>query len=130
MRAVRSASPNAPHILGASAAWPGPVARLGCHRRTSDMGELLFELLSEEIPARMQRRAIEDLTALIRRKLDLAQIPAERFDSYATPRRLTVIVDGIPQHQPERREERRGPRVGASPAALDGFLRATGLASI
>jgi glycyl-tRNA synthetase beta chain len=94
------------------------------------VGELLFELLSEEIPARMQRRAIEDLTALIRRKLDLAQIPGERFDSYATPRRLTVIVDGIPQHQPERREERRGPRVGAPPAALDGFLRATGLASI
>jgi glycyl-tRNA synthetase beta chain len=94
------------------------------------MGELLLELLSEEIPARMQRRAIEDLTARICRKLELAQIPAERFDSYVTPRRLTVIAAGIPRHQPERSEERRGPRVGAPPAALDGFLRASGLHSI
>jgi glycyl-tRNA synthetase beta chain len=94
------------------------------------MGELLLELLSEEIPARMQWRAIEDLTALIRGKLELAKIPAERLGSYVTPRRLSVIADGIPQHQPERSEERRGPRVGASPAALDGFLRAAGLASI
>src|SRR5215469_5848497 len=130
MRAVRSASPNAPPILGASEAWPAPVARPGCHRRTSKMGELLLELLSEEVPARMQRRAIEDLTALIRRKLELAQIPAERLDSCVTPRRLSVIADGIPQHQPERSEDRRGPRVGAPPAALEGFLRATGLASI
>ena len=54
------------------------------------MGELLLELLSEEIPARMQRRAIEDLTALIRRALDGAQIPAEKLDGYVTPRRLTA----------------------------------------
>ena len=94
------------------------------------MGELLLELLSEEIPARMQRRAIEDLTTLIRGKLELAQIPAERLGSCVTPRRLSVIADGIPQHQPERSEERRGPRVGAPQAALDGFLRASGLASI
>jgi glycyl-tRNA synthetase beta chain len=94
------------------------------------MGELLLELLSEEIPARMQQRAIEDLTALIRNKLTAAQIPADRLDGYVTPRRLTVIGDGIPERQPQRREERRGPRVGAPRAALDGFLRDSGLDSI
>jgi glycyl-tRNA synthetase beta chain len=94
------------------------------------MGELLLELLSEEIPARMQRRAAEDLTAIIRRKLAAAQIAAEKLDRYATPRRLTVIGDGIPERQPEHIEERRGPRVGAPQTALDGFLRAAGLDSI
>jgi glycyl-tRNA synthetase beta chain len=94
------------------------------------MGELLLELLSEEIPARMQRRAVEDLTGLVRGKLAAAQIPAERLDCYVTPRRLTVIGYGIPGRQPEHCEERRGPRVGAPQVALDGFLRAAGLASV
>ena len=94
------------------------------------MGELLLELLSEEIPARMQQRAVEDLTGLIRRKLELAHIPAKTLDGYVTPRRLTIIGDGIPQRQPELREERRGPRIDAPQAALDGFLRAAGFASI
>jgi len=94
------------------------------------MGELLLELLSEEIPARMQRRAIDDLTALVRDKLAAAEIPAAEVRGYVTPRRLTVIADGIPERQPDRSEERRGPRVGAPPQALDGFLRAAGLASI
>jgi glycyl-tRNA synthetase beta chain len=94
------------------------------------MGELLLELLSEEIPARMQRRAIDDLVALVRDKLAAAEIPAQRLRGYVTPRRLTIIADGIPGHQPDRSEERRGPRVGAPQPALDGFLRAAGLASI
>jgi glycyl-tRNA synthetase beta chain len=94
------------------------------------MGELLLELLSEEIPARMQRRAIEELGALIRDKLAAAEIPAANLHGYVTPRRLVVIADGIPERQPDRSEERRGPRVGAPQQALDGFLRATGLASI
>jgi glycyl-tRNA synthetase beta chain len=94
------------------------------------MGELLLELLSEEIPARMQRRAVEDLTALIRRKLAVAQIPVKKLDGYVTPRRLTVIGDGIPERQPEYLEERRGPRLGAPQAALDGFLRGAGFDSI
>jgi glycyl-tRNA synthetase beta chain len=94
------------------------------------MGELLLELLSEEIPARMQRRAAEDLVGLIRRKLIDAQIPAGKLDCYVTPRRLAVIGDGISRYQPERCEERRGPRVGAPQAALDGFLRASGFGSI
>jgi glycyl-tRNA synthetase beta chain len=93
-------------------------------------GELLLELLSEEIPARMQRRAIDDLTGLIRDKLTAAEIPAAEMRGHVTPRRLTVIADGIPERQPDRSEERRGPRVGAPQQALDGFLRAAGLSSI
>ena len=93
-------------------------------------GELLLELLSEEIPARMQRRAIDDLVGLIRDKLSAAEIPATSLHGYVTPRRLTVIAGGIPERQPDRSEERRGPRVGAPQPALDGFLRATGLAAI
>ena len=93
-------------------------------------GELLLELLSEEIPARMQRRAIDDLTGLIRDKLAAAEIPAAEVRGTVTPRRLTVIATGIPERQPDRSEERRGPRVGAPQQALDGFLRAAGLASI
>ena len=93
-------------------------------------GELLLELLTEEIPARMQRRAIEDLTGLIRDKLTAAEIPAAELRGTVTPRRLTVIAGGIPERQPDRSEERRGPRVGAPQQALDGFLRAAGLSSI
>jgi glycyl-tRNA synthetase beta chain len=92
--------------------------------------ELLLELLSEEIPARMQRRAIEDLTALLRDKLAGAGLPAVELKGHVTPRRLAVIADGIPARQPDRSEERRGPRVGAPQQALDGFLRAAGLTSI
>src|SRR5216684_9101481 len=94
------------------------------------MGELLLELLSEEIPARMQRRAIEDLARLVRDKLAEAEIPAASVERYVTPRRLTIIADGIAGQQPDRSEERRGPRVGAPQQALDGFLRAAGVASI
>src|SRR5438105_6998145 len=78
----------------------------------------------------MQRRAIEDLTALVRDKLAAAEIPAATLSGYVTPRRLTVIADGIPARQPDRSEERRGPRVGAPPQAVAGFLRAAGLTSI
>src|SRR5829696_2376030 len=90
-------------------------------------GELLLELLSEEIPARMQLRAIEDLAALLRDKLAAAEIPAGNIRFYVTPRRLTVIADGLPERQPDRSEERRGPRLGAPQQAIDGFLRAAGL---
>ena len=94
------------------------------------MADFLLELLSEEIPARMQRRAIDDLTALVRDKLAAAEIPAATLSGYVTPRRMTLIAGGIPERQPDRSEERRGPRVGAPPAALEGFLRGAGLASI
>lgn len=94
------------------------------------MSELLLELLSEEIPARMQPRAIEGLTGLLHDKLAAAQIPAESIRGYVTPRRLTVIAEGIPAAQPDRTEERRGPRVGAPRPAIDGFLRSAGLAAV
>jgi glycyl-tRNA synthetase beta chain len=93
-------------------------------------GELLLELLSEEIPARMQRRAIEDLTELLRHKLAAAEIAPANLRGYVTPRRLVVIAEGVPRTQPDRTEERRGPRVGAPQPAIDGFLRSAGLASI
>jgi glycyl-tRNA synthetase beta chain len=94
------------------------------------VSELLLELLSEEIPARMQRRAIEDLVALVYDKLSLAKIRAQRADFYVTPRRLTVIAHGIPARQPDRSEERRGPRVGAPRTAIEGFLRSADIGSI
>jgi glycyl-tRNA synthetase beta chain len=93
-------------------------------------GELLLELLSEEIPARMQRRAIDDLIALVRDKLSAADIPAANVAGYVTPRRLVVAADGIPTRQPDRTEERRGPRVGAPQQAIEGFLRAAGVGSL
>jgi glycyl-tRNA synthetase beta chain len=93
-------------------------------------GELLVELLSEEIPAGMQARAISELTQLFRDKLRGAEIPAERVRGYATPRRLAVVAEGIPSTQPDRTEERRGPRIGAPTAAIDGFLRSAGIASV
>jgi glycyl-tRNA synthetase beta chain len=96
--------------------------------RSSDVPELLLELLSEEIPARMQHRGITDLTGLLRDKLVAAEIPATSLRSYVTPRRLAIIADGIPGVQPDRTEERRGPRVGAPQPAIDGFLRSAGLA--
>jgi glycyl-tRNA synthetase beta chain len=94
------------------------------------MGELLLELLSEEIPARMQRRAIADLSGLVRGRLAAAQIPAASLEGHVTPRRLAVIADGIPLAQPDLCEERRGPRVDAPAAAIDGFLRSTGIGAI
>jgi glycyl-tRNA synthetase beta chain len=93
-------------------------------------GELLLEVLSEEIPAGMQRRAITELTGLLRDKLAAAEIPAAEVRGYVTPRRLTVIAEGIPAGQPDRSEERRGPRVGAPAPAIEGFLRSAGIASI
>jgi glycyl-tRNA synthetase beta chain len=90
----------------------------------------LLELLSEEIPAQMQPRAIAELTGLLRDKLTAAEIPALSLRGYVTPRRLTVIAEGIPATQPNRTEERRGPRVGAPAPAVDGFLRSAGMSSI
>src|SRR6266436_1842797 len=108
----------------------GRAVASGMDEPNTARGELLLELLSEEIPARMQRRAIEDLTALVRDKLAAAEIPAATLTGYVTPRRLTLIAQGIPERQPDRSEERRGPRFGAPQAALDGFLRSAGLSSV
>jgi glycyl-tRNA synthetase beta chain len=78
----------------------------------------------------MQRRAIAELTELLRAKLTAAEIPAAKMRGYVTPRRLTIIAEGIPAGQPDRSEERRGPRVGAPAPAIEGFLRSAGLGSI
>jgi glycyl-tRNA synthetase beta chain len=94
-------------------------------------GELLLELLSEEIPARMQRRAIEEFVRHLGEWLRVHRIPAtEPIRGYVTPRRLTAIANGIPEQLPESSEERRGPRLGAPQQAVDGFLRSVGLESI
>ncbi len=91
------------------------------------MAELLLELLSEEIPARMQARAADDFKRLVCAGLEKAQLSCERADAYVTPRRLILVVDGLPLAQPDVSEERRGPRADAPDKAIDGFLKSAGL---
>jgi glycyl-tRNA synthetase beta chain len=94
------------------------------------MPDLLLELLSEEIPARMQARAAEDLRKLVTDALVEAGLTYEGAKAFATPRRLALTVQGLPGRAPDRKEERKGPRVGAPDNALAGFLKAAGLKSI
>ncbi|MDG4603399.1 MAG: glycine--tRNA ligase subunit beta [Defluviicoccus sp.] len=94
------------------------------------MAELLVELLSEEIPARMQARAADDFKRLVTAGLAKARLAFTAAQAFVTPRRLVLVVDGLPERQPDIEEERKGPRVGAPQAAIEGFLKATGLASI
>jgi glycyl-tRNA synthetase beta chain len=94
------------------------------------MPDLLLELFSEEIPARMQAKAADDLRRMVTDKLVAEGLVYEGAKSFATPRRLALTVHGIPVRQPDLKEERRGPRVGGADAAIQGFLKATGLASI
>ena len=93
------------------------------------MPDLLLELLSEEIPARMQAQAAKDLQRLVTDKLTALDLPATGAQAYVTPRRLTLFVEGLPERQPDRTVEVKGPRVGAPEQALAGFLRSAGLAS-
>ena len=94
------------------------------------MPDLLLELFSEEIPARMQPRAAEDLRKLVTDRLVEAGLVYEGAKAFATPRRLTLTVQGVPARQPDVKEERKGPRVDANEKAIAGFLKAAGLASI
>src|SRR5262250_679489 len=94
------------------------------------MPDLLIELLSEEIPARMQARAADDLRKLVTDKLAGAGLAYEGAKAFATPRRLALAVAGLPARQPDVREEKKGPRVGAPDGAIQGFLKAAGLKSI
>jgi len=94
------------------------------------MPDLLLEFFSEDIPARMQARAAEDLRKLVTNRLAAAGLACEGARAFATPRRLTLAVHGVPARQPDAREERKGPRVGAPKAAIEGFLKDTGLRSI
>jgi glycyl-tRNA synthetase beta chain len=89
--------------------------------------DFLLELLSEEIPARMQAKASQDLAQLFTDQLSAVGITAEAIESYATPRRLALIARNLPAQTQAVREETKGPRTGAPPQALEGFLRKTGL---
>jgi glycyl-tRNA synthetase beta chain len=94
------------------------------------MPDLLLELFSEEIPARMQARAADDLKKMVTDRLVDAGLVYEGARAFATPRRLALVVQGVPARQPDLKEERKGPRVGAPEGAIAGFLKAAGLKSI
>jgi len=94
------------------------------------MPDLLLELYSEEIPARMQAKAAEDLRRMVTDKLVAEGLVYEGAKAFVTPRRLALTVHGIPAAQSDLKEERRGPRVGGPEAAIAGFLKATGLSSL
>jgi glycyl-tRNA synthetase beta chain len=94
------------------------------------MPDLLLELFSEEIPARMQAKAADDLKKMVTDRLVDAGLVYEGARGFVTPRRLGLYVQGVPARQPDLKEERKGPRVGAPEGAIAGFLKAAGLASI
>ena len=92
------------------------------------MADLLLELFSEEIPARMQAQGAKDLERLVVGALSDRGLLFEGAKTFAGPRRLTLAIAGLPARQPDVSEELKGPKVDAPQAALDGFLRKTGLA--
>ncbi len=94
------------------------------------MPDLLLELFSEEIPARMQARAAEDLKTIVTGKLVDAGLVYEGAKAFATPRRLALTIQGLPARQPDLKEEKKGPRVGSPEKAIEGFLKGAGLSSI
>ncbi|HEX7710670.1 MAG TPA: glycine--tRNA ligase subunit beta, partial [Sphingomonadaceae bacterium] len=91
------------------------------------MTDFLLELRSEEIPARMQAGARADLEKLFRKELDAAGVAVSELTVWSTPRRLALIARGLPQQTEAVSEELKGPKIGAPPQALEGFLRKTGL---
>ena len=91
------------------------------------MSELLVELFSEEIPARMQKKAADDLLSLLTQKLKKAGLEYSSATAHVTPRRLIAVIDGLPDKQPDTSEERRGPKADAPEKALAGFLGSVGL---
>ena len=95
--------------------------------RMDGMTDFLLELRSEEIPARMQVKAKEDLARLFNDALAKAGLAAASVETFATPRRLALIATGLPLATDAVSEETKGPKVGAPPQAMEGFLRKTGL---
>ncbi|WP_292076032.1 MULTISPECIES: glycine--tRNA ligase subunit beta [Brevundimonas] len=91
------------------------------------MPQLLLEIFSEEIPARMQQGAARDLERMVSDRLKAAGLTWDALTTYAGPRRLTLVIDGLPAATPDREEEVKGPRASAPEQALEGFLRKTGL---
>jgi glycyl-tRNA synthetase beta chain len=94
------------------------------------MPDFLLELFSEEIPARMQAQAADDLKRLVTGALSEQGLAFEGAVSFATPRRLALHIAGLPERQQDRGEVKKGPRVGAPEAAVQGFLKSAGLTSI
>ena len=94
------------------------------------MPDLLLEFFSEEIPARMQAKAADDLRKLVTDALVEAGLVYEGAKAFVTPRRLTLSVHGVPVKSPDQKEERKGPKVGAPEQAIAGFVKAAGLKSI
>src|ERR1700712_1780540 len=105
---------------------------LGAHRsrQGSLMPDLLLELFSEEIPARMQAKAADDLRRMVTDKLVAEGLVYDGAKAFATPRRLALTVHGIPARQPDLKDGRKGPKIGAPDAAVQGFLKAAGLKSL
>ena len=91
------------------------------------MAEFLLEALSEEIPARMQKRAAEEFSQIFTSELEKVGLAHEPANYFVTPRRIAVSIDGLPLQQSTVVEERRGPRVDAPAAALDGFMRSNNI---
>ena len=94
------------------------------------MPELLIEIFSEEIPARLQKKAAADLERLVVEKLTSSGLLPEHTKAFAGMRRLTFVAEGLPAQQPDRREEKKGPRVGAPEKAIEGFLKSANLQSL
>ncbi|WP_312144851.1 glycine--tRNA ligase subunit beta [Brevundimonas sp.] len=91
------------------------------------MPQLLLEIFSEEIPARMQQGAARDLERMVSDRLKAAGLTWEALNVFAGPRRLTLVIDGLPTAAEDRNEEVKGPKTSAPAQALEGFLRKTGL---
>ncbi|WP_404323340.1 glycine--tRNA ligase subunit beta [Azospirillum doebereinerae] len=92
--------------------------------------EFLVEFFSEEIPARMQARAAEDLKRLVTERLTANGLTFTKAEAHSTPRRLALVVDGLPERTADVREEKKGPRVGSPEQAVAGFLKSAGLTSL
>src|SRR5579859_6596550 len=94
------------------------------------MREFLLEILSEDIPARMQVQAADDLKRLVTESLTTAGLTFTSAVAHSTPRRLVLVIEGLPETSPDRGEERKGPKVGSPDGAIQGFLKASGLTAI
>ena len=94
------------------------------------MAELLIELFSEEIPAGLQVKTAASFGDLVSKGLKEANLDFDRVETYSTPRRLTLVVAGLPDAQPDVKDERKGPKVGSPDQAIAGFLRGAGLDSL
>jgi glycyl-tRNA synthetase beta chain len=94
------------------------------------MSELLLELFSEEIPARLQSRAADDLKRLVVEGLKARGLATGEARAFATPRRLALVIENVPAMSPGVSEEKKGPRVGAPEQAVSGFLKSAGLRAL